>query len=69
MLYLLLAVTGGFSMLYVPSRIVPGDAVATVSTFGELAIILWLLIKGVKERHPPRLGLSARSAASDRPPT
>jgi len=30
-LYLLLAVTGGFSMLYVPSLIVPGDAAATAS--------------------------------------
>lgn len=29
LLYLLLAVTGGFSMLYVPSLIVPGDAAAT----------------------------------------
>ena len=30
-LYLLLAVTGGFSMLYVPSLIVPGDAAATAT--------------------------------------
>jgi len=29
LLYLVLAVTGGFSMLYVPSLIVPGDAAAT----------------------------------------
>jgi hypothetical protein len=32
LLYLLLAVTGGFSMLYVPSLIVSGDAAATAST-------------------------------------
>ena len=31
LLYLLLAVTGGFSMLYVPSLIVPGDAAATAA--------------------------------------
>lgn len=31
LLYLLVAVTGGFSMLYVPSLIVPGDAAATAS--------------------------------------
>jgi hypothetical protein len=31
LLYLLLAVTGGFSMLYVPSLIVPGDAAATAN--------------------------------------
>jgi hypothetical protein len=30
-LYLILAVTGGFSMLYVPSLIVPGDAAATAN--------------------------------------
>ena len=30
-LYLMLAVTGGFSMLYVPSLIVPGDPAATAS--------------------------------------
>ena len=30
-LYLLVAVTGGFSMLYVPSLIVPGDAAATAT--------------------------------------
>ena len=30
-LYLTVAVTGGFSLLYVPSLIVPGDAAATVS--------------------------------------
>ena len=30
-LYLMLAVTGGFSMLYVPSLIVPGDAAATAN--------------------------------------
>jgi hypothetical protein len=31
LLYLMVAVTGGFSMLYVPSLIVPGDAAATAS--------------------------------------
>jgi hypothetical protein len=31
LLYLLVAVTGGFSMLYVPSLLVPGDAAATVN--------------------------------------
>ena len=32
LLYLIVAVTGGFSMLYVPSLIVPGDAGATASS-------------------------------------
>jgi hypothetical protein len=31
LLYLVLAITGGFSMLYVPSLIVPGDAAATAN--------------------------------------
>src|SRR5688572_16145600 len=31
LLYLVVAVTGGFSMLYVPSLIVPGDAAATAN--------------------------------------
>src|SRR5687767_2644879 len=31
LLYLVVAVTGGFSMLYVPSLMVPGDAAATAS--------------------------------------
>jgi hypothetical protein len=38
LLYLLLSITGAFSILYIPSAI------------GEIGICFWLLIMGVKEK-------------------
>ena len=43
-LYLVVALTGGFSMLYVPSLIVPGDAAATAS---NLVAHDWLFRLGI----------------------
>lgn len=42
LLYLLLAVTGGFSMLYVPSLIVPGDAAATAANIAANELLFRL---------------------------